>query len=145
MTQDGGLPKPLSEMSDRELEAELQRRRAARAARQGSPAPITDVERRMLERFERSERGASGATGGPGGGMADAVARLDLAKHYAALELKPGATLAQVQRAFEELMARYDPDKHRASPDKHRAATQLVAELTRSYQILSERLVPSRR
>lgn len=136
---DGSLPKPLAEMSDRELEDELQRRRRLRASKKASP--ITEQDRRALAVFERSELGGSGSSGsGQGGDMAAAVERADLARYYAALELRPGATLAEVEKSYRQLLAKYDPAKHAGNPDKHRAATQLVAELTRAYQVLGERV-----
>lgn len=158
---DGGLPKPLAELTDRELEDEVQRRRRLRAASKKPEAPITEAERRALERFERGELGRAGSLGASASSaamssaatssaatsaaatssdMAAAVERADLVKHYAALELRPGATLAQVQSAYRELVAKYSPDKHAQNPDKHRAAVQLVAELTRAYQALADKL-----
>lgn len=137
---DGGLPKPLADMSDRELEEELQRRRRMRAAKKASP--ITEQDRRALAVFERAELGgipSEGSRGAPSGDMAAAVERADLARHYAALELRPGAALPEIERAYRQLLAKYDPAKHAGNPDKHRAATQLVNELTRAYQVLSDR------
>jgi DnaJ-class molecular chaperone len=131
---DGGLPKPLAEMSDRELEEELQRRRRMRAAKKASP--ITEQDRRALAVFERSELGGAGPRASTSD-MAAAVERADLARHYAALELRPGATPAEVERSYRQLLAKYDPAKHAGNPEKHRAATQLVDELTRAYQALS--------
>ncbi|AKF06151.1 DnaJ domain-containing protein [Sandaracinus amylolyticus] len=139
MTDGLGLPKPLAEMSDRELDEELQRRRRLRAAARRPEAPITDAERQMLARFERqTAREESG--GEPSSWVAQAAERVDLARHYAALELKPGATLAQVETAYKALVAKYDPQKHAGDPERHRAATQLVQELGRSYAMLVERL-----
>lgn len=132
------LPKALAEMSDRELDEELQRRRRLRAAKKtaSSQSPITEQDRRALAVFERQMTGSSPESKSD---MAAAVERADLAKHYAALELKPGATLAQVEKAYRDLLAKYDPGRHAGNPEKHRAATQLVAELTRAYQALVER------
>jgi hypothetical protein len=131
-------------MSDRELEEEVARRRRMRAAARRPEAPITDADRQALRRFEQQGRfepqDGTRVEGEPRGDMAAAVERADLARHYAALELKPGATLAQVQAAYREMVARYSPDKHAGNPEKHRAATQLVSELTRSLQILTEKL-----
>jgi DnaJ-domain-containing protein 1 len=135
----GGLGKPLAEMSDRELEEELQRRRRMRAAAKRPEAPITEAERNMLRQFER----AQGGVGGGGGGaswVAEATDRVDLARHYAALELQPGATLAQVESSYRALMAKYDPDKHARDPERHRAAVRLVQELGRAHEALTQRL-----
>ncbi|UJR81223.1 DnaJ domain-containing protein [Sandaracinus amylolyticus] len=135
-----GLPKPLAEMSDRELDEELQRRRRLRAASRRPEAPITDAERQMLARFERQTAREDGGGEGGASWVAAAAERVDLARHYAALELKPGATLAQVEAAYKALVAKYDPTKHAGDPERHRAATQLVQELGRSYAMLVERL-----
>lgn len=137
---EGGLSKPLPEMSDRELEEELQRRRRLRAAAKRPDAPITEAERRNLARFERDQQGGASSAEGGSSWVAAANERVDLARHYAALELKPGATLAQVEASYRALMAKYHPDKHARDPERHRAAVQLVQELGRAYQVLSERL-----
>lgn len=132
-----GLPKPLAELSDRELEEELQRRRRLRAAAKRPEPPITEADRAALLRFERAEGGG----GGGGSSWAAAAAeRVDLARHYAALELAPGASLAQVEAAYKAMVAKYSPDKHANDPERHRLATQLVQELSRSYRILVDRL-----
>lgn len=131
----GALQKPLAEMSDRELEEELQRRRRHRAAAKRPDAPITEAERRSLQQFERAQ-----GSGGGGGWVAEATERVDLARHYAALELAPGATLAQVEASYRALMVKYDPAKHARDPERHRAAVQLVQELGRAYETLRERL-----
>ena len=136
-----GLPKPLADLSDRELEEEVQRRRRLRAAAKRPEAPITETERRALDRFERGEARGSGGDSD----MAAAVERADYVKHYSALELRPGATLAQVEKAYRELVAKYDPAKHARDPEKHRAATQLVAELTRAREVLADRLATNKR
>lgn len=116
------LKKPLAEMSDAELEAERERRAKARIERgqlpEGEPAP----EGRIARALEAQKR------------------ERELAQHYANLELKPGATLAEVQARYRELVAKYHPDKHAKDPEKHRAATELVAQLSKSYQTLLEKL-----
>ena len=48
--------------------------------------------------------------------------------------------LAEVQARYRELVAKYHPDKHAKDPEKHRAATELVAQLSKSYQTLLEKL-----
>jgi DnaJ-domain-containing protein 1 len=124
------LRKPVSELTDRELEDELQRRRRLRAF--GQPSPPSDslsnrAHQGLLTEDDRSW-------------VAAASERVDLARHYAALELEPGASLAQVDSAYRKLVAKFHPDKHTADPEKHRAALKVVAELERSYQALSARL-----
>ena len=106
--------RPLSELSDKELEEELMRRRRERA--------------KSRDRGEnKPSRGAS---------------PLDkqLAQYYANLELKPGATLEDVKKAYRDMMRRYHPDKFLGDPEKHRAATELASSLTEAYRKLSEHL-----
>ena len=119
------LPRPVNELSDEELEAELQKRRRARAAKGGGPTAPTEGGRvaRALEAIEKER---------------------ELARYYANLELKPGASLADVKRKYEELIAKYHPEKHAGDPERFRAATELAAQLTRAYTVLSERLSPKR-
>ncbi len=119
----GRLGKPVSELTDRELEIELQRRRRLRAL----APPVELSHRGLLTEEDRSwVRAASD--------------RVDLARHYAALELESGAPLAQVESAYRTLVAKFHPDKHKADPEKHRAALKVVAELERSYQAISTHL-----
>lgn len=120
-------------------------------------SPITPADRRALERLEREmglgEPPARLPTAMPGSRVAEgdresaprdpsiALSLTDeMARHYAALELGPGASFNEVQRRYREMLEKYHPDKHAGDPDKHRAAIQLAQELTRAYQALSERL-----
>ncbi len=105
--------KPLSELTDRELESELMRRRRMRATGRGAPEPS-------------DERGSSRA--------AAAVRRANVKQWYANLELPPGAGADEVRAQYAILMARYDPEKHRGTPEKHRAALELTRGLTEAYQ-----------
>lgn len=102
--------KPLSELTDKELEAELMRRRRLRAVGRGV-AP-------------------SAAAAGPRA----AVQRANVRQWYANLELAPGATVDDVETAYERLMARYDPAKHAGDPEKHRTATELARGLREAYE-----------
>ena len=105
--------KPLSELTDKELEAELVRRRRMRG-------------RGVATSAEASSAEASGARA--------AVQRANVRQWYANLELAPGATLADVKAAYERLMKRYDPAKHARDPGKHRAATDLARGLREAYE-----------
>ena len=106
--------KPLSELTDKELEAELVRRRRMRASGRG----VTSSEDASPE-----ARRAKAA-----------VERANVRQWYANLELAPGATIADVKAAYERLMKRYDPAKHARDPDKHRAATDLARGLREAYE-----------
>lgn len=107
--------KPLRELSDDELEAEVQRRRRARGHEGGAEV-------------RREPR------------LAAAVQRANVRQWYANLELKPGATRADIEAAYQRLMARYHPDKHRGSPERHRDATRLAQGLSEAYRGLLDHL-----
>ncbi len=108
----GRSEKPLSELSDAELEEELLRRRRERAQKRGGKVDRRDVspQQKQTEQW------------------------------YANLELEPGATLDDVKQAYRELMRKYHPDKHLGDPDRHKAATELAQSLTDAYQALVEHL-----
>ena len=109
----GRSNKPLPELSDRELEEELLRRRRERAGgRHGQ---------------RRSDRD-------------DSPQNKQMAQYYANLELEPGASLEAVKSAYRDLMRKFHPDKHLGDPERHRAATELAQSLTKAYQALLERL-----
>lgn len=110
--------KSLSELTDHELEAELQRRRRARG--QSATEPRT--------------------TGEPPSRLAAAVRRSNVKQWYANLELKPGATRADVEAAYQRLVARYHPEKHRGHPERYRDAVRLTEGLTEAYHGLLEHL-----
>jgi DnaJ-domain-containing protein 1 len=116
--------KPLSELTDAELEEELLRRRRERAAKRGASgasssgaSAASDVQRAAPPRSRSPEE-------------------QQLHQYYANLELAPGASLDAVRRAYRELMSRYHPDKHLGDPERHKAATELAQSLTRAYSAL---------
>lgn len=104
--------KPLSELTDAELEEELARRRRARgySADRGASAPA-----------RRSSESGGGAPG------------WKVRQWYRNLELKPGASRAEVEDAYAKLMKRYDPDQYEDDEEKRRAAIRLVAGLGEAY------------
>lgn len=112
--------KPISEMSDAELEAERERRRRLRAAKGPAVEPPA------------------------GGRVARALESLakerEVAQAYANLELKPGASLADVEKKFAELSARYAPEKHKNNPERFKAATELLTQLKRAHTLLVAQL-----
>ena len=61
-----------------------------------------------------------------------------LAKAYARLELKPGATAAEAKAAWRRLMQRYHPDRHSQDPRKQEVATRLTAALTEAYRTIRD-------
>lgn len=102
--------KALSELTDEELEAELARRRRMRA---GGREVASNA-------HKPSEARA-------------AVQRANVRQWYANLELSPGASIADVQAAYDRLMRRYDPAKHAHDPVKYRTATELARGLREAY------------
>ena len=106
----GNAHKTLGELTDRELEEELIRRRRARAQRREPSADRHSPQAKQLDQY------------------------------YANLELSPGASRDEIRRAYRDLMRRYHPDKHLADTEKHRAATDLAQSLTRAYRALLEHL-----
>jgi hypothetical protein len=57
-------------------------------------------------------------------------------QYLANLELNPGATWPEIERAYERLRERYNPEKHEADPARFRAAEELNASLANAYQAL---------
>jgi DnaJ-domain-containing protein 1 len=74
--------------------------------------------------------------GGPSDESAPAWKRVR--QYLANLELSPSATWPEVERAYERLRERYNPDKHEADPDRHRAATELNDSLANAYRALRQ-------
>jgi hypothetical protein len=114
----------LEDLSDAELEAEIERRR---------------LERELDERARRnaSARTASGAhrPAKPWSVPGDPIA-----KAYAALEVPPGSNFVTVRKSYRNLMRKYHPDRHTSSPEKQKAANELAQKLTSSYEILEKHL-----
>lgn len=108
--------KTVAELTDQELEDELLRRRRERARRR-----------------EGEQKGTHGTE-------RDSPERKRLLQCYANLELSPGATQADVRRAYRALMQKYHPDKHRGDAERLAAATQLAQSLTEAYETLLKHL-----
>lgn len=108
----GTSAKPLSKLSDAELEDEVMRRRRERARKRGGK-----LDRQEVSPQQKQEE-----------------------QWYANLELEPGASLDEVKRAYRELMRRYHPDKHLGDPDRHKAATELAQSLTEAHRALLDLL-----
>jgi DnaJ-domain-containing protein 1 len=125
----------LDELTDVELEAEIERRYRARQAAKGSDA--------------RSGAGSSagprstnraGTARAPGAGPARKSAPPDeLRLAYAALEVPYGTDFATVRKSYRALMRKYHPDRHAGSPDKQKAATELAQKLSAAYALIEQR------
>jgi DnaJ-domain-containing protein 1 len=121
----------LDELTDAQLEAELERRSRMRAAaRDKINAPP-----RASGQVPRPE--ASRASGPPPRRPApdDGIRRA-----YAALEVPPGSDFETVRKSYRALMRKYHPDRHTGSPEKVKAATELAQKLTEAYKLLEKRL-----
>jgi DnaJ-class molecular chaperone len=108
--------KTLQAWTDAELDAELVKRRMARAKKSGAAA----------ESGGRVERALA--------------ADKDIAQAYANLELPKGAPLEEVEKRYAELSAKYAPEKHASDPKRVELAKELRAQLTRAYDRLKAHL-----
>lgn len=59
-------------------------------------------------------------------------------QYLANLELSPGATWPEIDRAYKRLRDRYNPEKHEGHPERHEAAQELNSSLSNAYQSLRE-------
>jgi len=57
-------------------------------------------------------------------------------QYLANLELSPGASWPEVERAYQRLRDRYNPQKHEGHPERHETALELNESLGRAYQAL---------
>jgi len=133
----------LDELTDQELEAEIDRRyRARQAQARGAGAPAAG---------SRSTGAAPGAksadTSGPGSSRATGGSHTqgkhspedELRRAYAALEVPFGADFATVRKSYRALMRKYHPDRHTGSPEKQKSATELAQKLSAAYQVIEQR------
>jgi DnaJ-domain-containing protein 1 len=131
----------LDELTDAELEAEIERRDRARQAAARGTAPKASSSS-SARAGAANQPGA--ATGRPSGaGQARKSAPPDeLRSAYAALEVPYGADFATVRKSYRTLMRKYHPDRHAGSPDKQKAATELAQKLSAAYQLIERRQRP---
>jgi DnaJ-domain-containing protein 1 len=115
----------LEDLSDAELQAEIERRKLDREINERAERPSTTTS-------SRSQQARSSAR----------PPRADdpVAKAYAALEVPVGSDFETVRKAYRSMMRKYHPDRHTASPDKQKAANELAQKLTAAYDLLEKRL-----
>ncbi len=137
----------LDELSDSQLEAEIERRyRARQAAARGEAArpqspPRAARPQSSPPRAERPHADHAAGARGPGSSRARPSAADDeLRRAYAALEVPFGSDFATVRKSYRTLMRKYHPDRHTASPEKQKAATELAQKLTLAYELLEKKL-----
>jgi DnaJ-domain-containing protein 1 len=157
----------IDELSDAELEAELQRRRdrrlredeeraaarrAADHARARAAASGAADATRGAAAGAAQTRGSSGSSSaGTGANRSQGRERRPLFSSspsdkrlrelYAQLEVPFGASFDEVKKSFRRLMRKYHPDLHLGNPQKHKTATQLTMSLTQAYNELELHLV----
>jgi DnaJ-domain-containing protein 1 len=121
----------LDELTDEQLEAELERRARMRAAAREKintpPRPTGQVPRPEASRPQNPPPRRPGPED-------------DIRRAYAALEVPPGSDFETVRKSYRALMRKYHPDKHTGSPEKQKAATELAQKLTEAYKLLEKRL-----
>lgn len=127
--------KPLRDMTDAELDAELERRRRARAPGAASSSEHETLPGKPAKRPPEPARAMPPRT----------AQEKSLARAYANLELAEGASLEQVKAAYRHLMERYHPDQHIGDPEAHAAALKLAQSLTKAYADLLAHLDPQRK
>ena len=136
----------VGDLSDDELEAELQRRRERRRRE--------DEERAAAQRAADNARARGAANGTappprqqqqrkipPSFGFGFGPSDKRLRELYAQLETPYGAPFTEVKTSFRRLMRKYHPDLHIGNPQKHKTATQLTMSLTQAYNELELHLV----
>ena len=110
----------LDEISDKELEAEIERRHRARQAQAHGPSTTADSSARA-------------STGAPARKPAPDD---ELRRAYAALEVPFGSDFATVRKSYRALMRKYHPDRHTESPEKQKTATELAQKLSQAFQVI---------
>ena len=135
----------VDELTDDELEAELERRRRLRERE--------EVERKSREAAEEAARERfTQRTGQPPPPKRESKRRAPpprvpppssekrLRDLYAQLEVPYGADFEEVKKSFRRLMRKYHPDLHTGNPAKQKVATQLTMSLTQAYTELERHL-----
>jgi DnaJ-domain-containing protein 1 len=124
----------VEELTDAELEAEIERRyRARQAAAKKPPHTGSAQSARSAPRPAASHaRPASGEK------TRKPAPPSELRLAYAALEVPYGADFATVRKSYRTLMRKYHPDRHTHSPEKQKAATELAQKLTLAYELVAK-------
>jgi DnaJ-domain-containing protein 1 len=158
----------LEELSDDELEAELERRKERRRREEAEERARYSAEEAARARAEeRARQAAQARTGGAAPRASNGAPRQPppprneqrrpppfvppslsdrrLRELYAQLEVPYGAPFEEVKKSFRRLMRKYHPDLHIGNPTKHKTATQLTMSLTQAYNELEQHLSRGRR
>jgi DnaJ-domain-containing protein 1 len=130
----------LNDLTDEELEAEIDRRyRARKEAERRTTAD--DQAKTDAAKPKPSSRPSGGPSGGASSGPAHrrSFSQDDLRRAYATLEVPFGSDSATVRQAYRTLMRKYHPDRQAGSPDKVKAATEVAQRLTQAYALIEHR------
>ena len=125
----GGAGGDISQMSDEELMAEIERRKRARDE-------VEDAVHGRRRPQQPPPRSAPSPRPPPRTAAGDDAIR----KAYAALEVPAGSDMETVKKSYRRLMRKYHPDLHVGTPEKARAATDLTQRLTQAYKTLEKHL-----
>jgi hypothetical protein len=161
----------LDELTDAELEAELQRRRERKrredeerkAAERAAENARQRIKQQQQQRPQpppktppRTSAPPPPRTSAPPPPRRDEKKKAPppsgppigdkrLRELYAQLEVPLGAPFEEVKKSFRRLMRKYHPDLHAGNPQKHKTATQLTMSLTQAYNELEQHLTGGRR
>lgn len=123
----------LAELTDAELEAEIERRyRARQAAAKAATAQAGSGARTAPRSGPSQARPASGEK------AHRPAAPNELRLAYAALEVPYGADFATVRKSYRTLMRKYHPDRHVGSAEKQKTATELAQKLSLAYGLIEK-------
>ena len=151
----GGGAANIEDLSEHDLEKELELRRkrreaADRAAQAGhlgvDEAAWQEMEDAMgSERYRTTSRRRVNFGRQPSGMWAPGQfpgRDPKLARLYAQLECPYGADVDVVRKHYRAMMRKYHPDMHSTNPEKQRVATELTQKLTQAYNDLKKLLTP---
>jgi DnaJ-domain-containing protein 1 len=120
----------LDELTDKELEAEIERRHQARQAQAKGATAGARPAAGPAAGARPSDRSRPSSAPSP---------EDELRRAYAALEVPFGSDLATVRKSYRALMRKYHPDRHTGSPEKLKSATELAQKLSAAYQVIEQR------
>jgi DnaJ-domain-containing protein 1 len=128
----------IEELTDAELEAEIERRyRARQAAAKAATGP---AQTRRSESAGSAHRPKASHTRPASERARKSAPPDELRLAYAALEVPYGADFATVRKSYRALMRKYHPDRHAGSPEKQKTATELAQKLTSAYALIEKRV-----
>jgi DnaJ-domain-containing protein 1 len=129
----------LQDLSDEELEAEIERRHLEKELRDGTRPRPAEPPRKPTEP-PRKPTGSGPRKSTPPPRPPQSAPVDEVARAYAALEVRQGADFETVRKAYRTLMRKYHPDRHAHSPEKQKDATAVAQKLTQAYDVLEKRL-----